>query len=137
MFSRLPFIFKRSDAARKEKNGFTLLIVLVGVIFLGIFELWHSLIGALYAGGLIYSIRFIYFKIRDIEGIGLGDIKLFAMAGLWLGWQNVGYVLLVSALMALLGLYLIKKPNEEDIKFNKIPFGPFISLSFYLVWLVS
>ena len=44
-----------------------------------------SIIGGLIGYGIIYFIRFLFFKIRKIEGMGLGDAKLFFLIDIWLG----------------------------------------------------
>ena len=56
----------------------------------------ESLIGAIVGYLLIYLIRFVYLKVRKIEGMGLGDAKLFFLIGAWFGYQSIFYILFVS-----------------------------------------
>ena len=51
--------------------------------------LTESIIGGLVGYGVIYLIRFMYFKIRKVEGMGLGDAKLFLLIGIWLGFKSI------------------------------------------------
>ena len=68
--------------------------------------------------------------------IGMGDVKLFAMSGAWLGLSGLEISIVLSFLLAgtfsLIGLIskLIKRGQY-------IPFGPFICLSISLVWLLG
>tara|TARA_Y100001968_G_scaffold253139_1_gene238725 strand:- start:3635 stop:4192 length:558 start_codon:yes stop_codon:yes gene_type:complete len=65
--------------------------------------------------------------------LGGGDVKLFAMSGLWLGLEGLEVTItlsfLISAIFVLFGLIIrsIKRGSY-------IAFGPFICISFLLVW---
>jgi leader peptidase (prepilin peptidase)/N-methyltransferase len=58
-------------------------------------------LGALVAGGLTGGLRWGYEKLRHREGLGLGDVKFSAAAGLWLGPDLIGLFLLVAAVATL------------------------------------
>jgi leader peptidase (prepilin peptidase)/N-methyltransferase len=59
-----------------------------------------SISGAVFAGGLLYGIRALYFAVRRREGMGLGDIKLAAMLGAWMGVAGAGLSLMLGILAA-------------------------------------
>ena len=89
----------------------------------------ESLLGIVTGGGFLYIIAFIYFKIRNINGMGGGDIKLLALAGAFIGWQGVFFTIFLSSLsgiVAIVGLMLYSQ--NLNLK-TSIPFGPFISFS--------
>ena len=46
-----------------------------------------SLIGILVGGGLLYAIAEAYYRVRHEEGLGMGDVKMLAMVGAFIGWQ--------------------------------------------------
>ena len=87
-----------------------------------------SIGGGLIGYLIIYLIRYLFFKIRKIEGMGLGDAKLFLMVGIWLGLKSIYLILASSAILgAIVGsliIYFYKK--ERDFQ---IPYGCFIVLS--------
>ena len=60
-------------------------------------DAWSSLLGALAGGGAVVVIRAVYAALRGREGIGLGDAKLLAALGAWLGWEALPAVVLVAA----------------------------------------
>src|SRR5207237_8815363 len=47
------------------------------------------------------GLRIGYRKLRNRDGIGLGDVKLAAVAGAWLGWQTMPIAVQIAALAAL------------------------------------
>ena len=59
-------------------------------------------IGAIGAFALFAGMGESYFRLRGVDGLGLGDAKLFAAAGAWLGWQNLPMVLLIATTGGLL-----------------------------------
>ena len=68
----------------------------------------------------------VFFRLRGREGLGLGDAKLFAAAGAWLGWQALPVVLLVAAVGGLVWAVLRRQNGE-------VAFGPWLALGFWLV----
>ena len=79
-------------------------------------------IAAAAAGGVLFAAALAYPK-----GMGLGDVKLAATMGLFLG-REVGPAILVALLVgALLGLAMIARDGAAARK-RAIPFGPFLAL---------
>lgn len=95
----------------------------------------ESLAGILIGGGVLYLVGFGYELIKKREGMGGGDIKLFAMIGGFLGWKSLVFILLVSSFLgAIIGISVIIY-KKGDMKYA-IPFGPFLSIAAisYLFW---
>ena len=88
------------------------------------------------AGGLgLWLVRAVYFRVRQREGLGLGDIKLAAVAGAWIGWQSLSDVILLAAALALslvIALGLVR--GKELSAAARVPFGCFLAPSIWLVW---
>lgn len=61
-----------------------------------------SLIGLLVGGGGLLLLSVLYSLIRGREGMGMGDVKLLAMLGAWLGWQCLLFVLLFASIQGVL-----------------------------------
>lgn len=79
-------------------------------------------IAAAAAGGLLFVVALAYPR-----GMGLGDVKLAAVMGLFLG-RNVGAALLIALLAgSLVGLAMIARDGARARK-QTIPFGPFLAL---------
>jgi leader peptidase (prepilin peptidase)/N-methyltransferase len=74
-------------------------------------------------------------RLRGVEGLGLGDAKLMAAAGAWLGWQALPSVLVIGCLGGLvwwLVARIIARGGERD---PRIPFGAPLCAAIWLVWL--
>jgi len=85
----------------------------------------NSLLGGLLGYAVIWLIIFLYKKIRNKEGMGLGDAKLMAVVGFWFGWVSVPFTIFISSAVALILVIpsLIKKTRDISAQ---IPFGPYI-----------
>lgn len=91
-----------------------------------------SVAGALTGFGLFWAIGHFYFSRHGQEGLGLGDAKLFAASGSWLGVWLLPYVLLVASLGGL-AFALMTRRNPE----RNVAFGPWLAFAFMTVWILS
>ena len=85
------------------------------------------------AAGIILIIRWAYWRIRKREGIGLGDAKLMAMLGAWLGFSgaflSLAIGILLGAAFALVVLAIPKARRESDTwLLSKLPLGTFLCI---------
>ncbi len=86
-----------------------------------------SLIGLLCGGGVLFFVVWISPYIFGREGMGMGDVKLLAMLGAFLGWKATLLTLLLGSFSGavvgggLMATKLIKRSEP-------IPFGPFLAL---------
>ena len=88
-------------------------------------------------GGL-WLVRALYFRIRQRDGLGLGDVKLAAAGGAWIGWQSLSDAILLAAAMALsLIIVLAVMRGKELSAAAKVPFGCFLAPSIWLVWALA
>ncbi len=110
-------------------NTITLPGIVAGLIFSAIAPpgLRDALIGAVIGGGILYAIAWGYFLWRREEGMGMGDVKMLAMIGAFLGWKAVLVTLVLSSFSgALIGVLLLSL-QKGDMKFA-LPFGTFLSI---------
>jgi leader peptidase (prepilin peptidase)/N-methyltransferase len=84
---------------------------------------------------LLYGINLGYRRLRGRDGLGLGDAKLLASAGAWLGWQALPSVLLIAASAALAGAAAAGLAGHRLTAGSALPFGVFLCLAFWIVWL--
>lgn len=96
--------------------------------------LWHS--GAAMGGALLFvGANIAYEAIRSRRGLGMGDAKLYAAAGAWLGVAGLPAVLLwacATALASVIARGLLGRKWSHD---HAIPFGPHVAMGIWLVWL--
>lgn len=92
-------------------------------------------IGALAGFAIFALIAFVYERTRGREGLGLGDAKLAAAAGAWLGWQALPSVILVGAVGGLAFVAVRYTTRGRDALSSPVPFGAPLCLAFWLAWL--
>jgi leader peptidase (prepilin peptidase)/N-methyltransferase len=86
-----------------------------------------SLIGILVGGGALFAVAEGYYRIRGQEGLGMGDVKLLAMIGAFLGWKLVLLTLMVASLSgSIIGVALLAS-RRGDMKYA-LPFGTFLAI---------
>jgi leader peptidase (prepilin peptidase)/N-methyltransferase len=84
-------------------------------------------LGAGLGAGLVWLVRALHMRLRGIEGVGLGDVKLMAVAGTWVGWQGLGSVLLLAAMGTLAAVAVLRLAGRATARSQPIPFGPGIA----------
>lgn len=114
------------------------LLLVAGLDYLDFGQLtWQSsLLGALIGSGSLLLVMGVYWLVRRVEGMGLGDVKLMAMLGAFLGAHPaLLFILFVSSFLGSvvgIGMMLFQ---GKDMKYA-LPFGPFLAGSAvaYLLW---
>lgn len=91
-----------------------------------------SAIGILAGGGLLYAVAWAYVKVRGQQGMGMGDVKMIAMIGAFVGWQGVLLTIFLGSFIgSVVGLTLMKvKGRQWD---HALPFGTFLALAALIV----
>jgi len=92
-------------------------------------------IGAASGFLVLYLIATLYRQFRAREGLGLGDAKLAAAAGAWLGWQALPTVLLVASIGGLVWVSLATYFRGRSALNEQMPFGVPLCVAFWLEWL--
>jgi leader peptidase (prepilin peptidase) / N-methyltransferase len=108
---------------------------LVATQFLAPGLLFDHAVGALVGFTILGVVRQAYRHMRNRDGLGLGDAKLLAALGAWVGWRplpDVIFIAAVGGLLAILARRLFGHPVQRD---QAIPFGPFLALGGWLIWL--
>jgi leader peptidase (prepilin peptidase) / N-methyltransferase len=97
---------------------------------------WEAALGAslegVVVGAIAWLLRRLYFMFRKYQGLGLGDVKLLAASGIWIGLAGVPVQLLVgscAALAAAGGLHLAGRTMTRQ---TSLPFGPFLALGLFV-----
>ena len=90
---------------------------------------WQSSLIGLLVGGLFpFLIAELYARVRGQEGMGMGDFKMLAMVGAFLGWPIVWLTLILACILGIViggGALLISKRGLA----TRIPFGTFIAVA--------
>jgi leader peptidase (prepilin peptidase)/N-methyltransferase len=85
-----------------------------------------AVIGALAGGGVLFAVAEVYYRLRRVEGLGMGDVKMLAMIGAFLGWQHTLLTLLIASFAgSVLGAALIATGRGKAQ--TALPFGTFLA----------
>jgi leader peptidase (prepilin peptidase)/N-methyltransferase len=95
-----------------------------------------AVIGVLVGGGLLYAVAGAYYLWRREEGMGMGDVKMLAMLGAFLGWKAVLVtVILASFSGAVVGLAMMAV-QRGSMKYA-LPFGTFLAIGAVIAMFVG
>lgn len=89
---------------------------------------FSAMAAALLVGALFWLLQRLYFRLRHVDGLGLGDVKFLAAATVWVGVAGVPTLLLVAAVAALGVAGGLQLAGHEMKRQTSIPFGPFLAL---------
>lgn len=90
-----------------------------------------ALIGSLSSAAVALLIAVAYASVRRREGFGMGDVKLLAAIGMFLGPYGVAVLFVGSVLGTVYGLVASRR-HDGSLAF-RFPFGPFLALAAVLV----
>jgi len=108
-----------------------------GVLFL-IYSFFNPLITykdafiSAFGSALVFTLLyFFYLKVRKIEGLGFGDVKMMILLGAFLGVNRLLIALLLASLSGVIIGFIFIIFKGKDLK-TKLPFGPFLALGAYV-----
>ena len=95
----------------------------------------HHTAAALAGAGGLFAVGEAYRRLRHRSGLGLGDVKLMAVAGAWTGFDGLLLCLLLACAAAIsyvLAAALVTRGAID--RFTAIPFGTFLAPAVWVVW---
>jgi leader peptidase (prepilin peptidase)/N-methyltransferase len=85
-----------------------------------------ALLGVLLGAGVPFLIGEAFYRIRGIEGLGMGDVKMLGMIGAFLGWQLALFTLFAASLLGVvIGVPMTVIRRD---RYYQIPLGTFLAL---------
>lgn len=96
-------------------------------------SLSDAIVGAAAGFILFWTISEVYVRVRRREGLGLGDAKLLAAIGAWVGWQPLPIVVFLAALGTLIFVALRRGASADEA----IPFGPGLCAAGFCVFFLG
>jgi leader peptidase (prepilin peptidase)/N-methyltransferase len=86
-----------------------------------------SILGAIAGGGLLWAIAEAWYRLRKVDAMGFGDVKMLAMVGAWLGLKMVLVTFVLSSMLGgLIGVVLIGSRRADMA--TKVPFGTMLAV---------
>jgi len=85
-------------------------------------------IGALAGGGSLWLMGFAWEKLRGVEAMGFGDVKMMLMVGAFLGWRLTILTILLGAFTGSIGgLMVMARRGSRNLQMM-LPFGIFLGI---------
>ena len=114
-------------------DAITLPLILAGLLFNGISNqgfasFQDAIIGAITGYSSLWLLNYLYRTFKKQHGIGMGDAKLLAALGAWLGWFALPSILLIASLIGLIGGFVWLQWNKQNHR-SAFPFGPFLAIA--------
>jgi leader peptidase (prepilin peptidase)/N-methyltransferase len=87
-----------------------------------------AILGGIVGGGFLWLVGAIWKKLRGVDAMGLGDVKMMFAAGALLGWRLTLLSIFIGAFAgAVIGVFVIARQKEKDFQ-TQIPFGIFLGI---------
>lgn len=87
-----------------------------------------AIIGAVLNMAVFYGLRWIVSRLKQREAMGLGDVKLVGVGGLWLGPLALPYIMAVGGIATLLGAAIAGLVTGKPVWRGEMPLGPGLAL---------
>jgi leader peptidase (prepilin peptidase)/N-methyltransferase len=87
-----------------------------------------AVIGALAGGGSLWLMGFMWEKLRGVEAMGFGDVKMMLMVGAFLGWRLTILTILIGAFTgSIAGIAVMYRRGGRNLQMM-LPFGIFLGI---------
>lgn len=97
-------------------------------------SLFAALLGAIAGGGSLWLVGELWKRLRGVDAMGLGDVKMMLGVGALLGWRLSFLAIFFGAFAgALIGSIVIARQKDKDMQ-SQIPFGIFLGIGSILAF---
>jgi leader peptidase (prepilin peptidase)/N-methyltransferase len=87
-----------------------------------------AVLGTVVGGGVLWGIAELWYRVRHVDAMGFGDVKMLAMVGAWLGLKLVLLTFVLSSMMGgLVGIVLLASRRADMA--TKVPFGTMLAVA--------
>ncbi len=136
--SMLIVLFGTDFDTQRLPNVITIPGVFVGLAF-NLFTppgLQASVLGAALGGAILLAVRWGWKRATGVEGMGLGDVKMLAMIGAFLGWQQVWLVLFFASMAGAVVGIVLTASRARSMQ-SRLPFGTFLAVAAFASSLIG
>jgi len=98
-------------------------------------SLTGAFLGALAGGGTLWLVGAVWKKLRGVDAMGLGDVKMMIGVGALLGWRLALLSIFLAAFAgAVIGIFVIMRQKDKNFQ-AQIPFGIFLGIGSVIAFL--
>jgi leader peptidase (prepilin peptidase)/N-methyltransferase len=100
-------------------------------------SLFGAGLGALAGGGSLWLMGFLWERLRGVEAMGLGDVKMMFMVGAYFGWRLTVLTIFLAVLTgSLAGISIALRRGERNLQME-LPFGIFLGSGSIIALLIG
>lgn len=89
-------------------------------------RIWAAVYGAGFGSGVLWGVGALYSRLRGVEAMGMGDVKMMALVGAFTGVTGVIFTIFAGSVVgAVVGLSLV--PLRGRSMQDTLPFGCFLA----------
>lgn len=88
------------------------------------------------AAAVLIGIAYGYRRLRHRDGLGMGDAKLLAAGGAWVGLIATPWIMIFGGMLGLLYALVLRLSGRPLTRTTAIPFGPFLAAGIWMAWLL-
>lgn len=125
-------------------DGLAVALAGIGFVFAavdggaGLAGLADAALRAVIFGGTFLLLRIVYLRLRQREGLGLGDVKLAAAVGPWLPYEAFAFMVLLASLASLVAIPLQAWRRGRPLAATtRVPLGSFLAAATWVLWWVA
>jgi leader peptidase (prepilin peptidase)/N-methyltransferase len=114
-------------------DAITIPLAAFGLLFncspkLGFTDFSNAVLGAILGYVFLWSLNRVYRWVKKQNALGMGDAKLLATLGAWLGLSSIPSILLIASITGLIGGLFWLKLQKQSLQ-SAFPFGPFLAIA--------
>ena len=94
-------------------------------------------IDVVFCGGTLLVFREAYYRLKGIDGLGLGDVKLAAAGALLVGGIGFSWALFAASLAGLAAVAASRLINPGDARSDRLAFGAVLAPALWGVWMIE
>lgn len=91
---------------------------------------------ALVCGGALLAIRELYYRLRGVDGIGFGDVKLAAVGGMLVGMIGFFWALFLASAAGIIVVLIAQVINPRR-RLDRLPFGALLAPVCWGLWMLG
>ena len=122
-------------------NTLTLALAVAGLLFSAFWgkpEFASALCAGFIGYGLIWGLNWLFRRIWQRDGVGMGDAKLLAVGGIWLGLLSLAPLLMLASGIGILQLLfsriILASTSEEAVQNAPVPFGFALAIAIWVLF---